>query len=71
MDTSAAHRTHVSGPELRGERELADLTQTQVGEAMGVTPSAVSRYEGQVRVKPGVARRFRDAIARLSSESAA
>lgn len=70
MDTDAAHRTFVSGPELKNEREAAELTQAAVAEAMGVLRTLVTANEARARVKPGFVRRYREAIAALTGKAA-
>lgn len=63
----------TSGPDLRQEREYANLTQAQVAAQMGVDRTVVVRNEGKARVHVGWARRYRDAIREIASrpESAA
>jgi transcriptional regulator with XRE-family HTH domain len=65
MDDVAGHRTFTSGPELREEREAAELTQVAIAEAMGVSRSTVVLGEGRAKVRPSFARRYREAIAAL------
>lgn len=65
MDT-----TTTTGPDLRQEREYANLTQAQVAAKMGVDRTAVVRNEGKVRVHAGWARRYREAISELATPEA-
>lgn len=71
MNAKTDHRTFTSGPELREEREAAELTQIAVAEAMGVSRSTVVLGEGRAKVRPSFARRYREALATLSPKEAA
>ena len=71
MQDSLGHRTFTSGPELREEREAAELTQVAIAEAMGVSRSTVALGEGRAKVRPSFARRYREAVVVLTSEQVA
>jgi len=70
MDTVIEQRT-ISGPELRIEREAAELTQAEVAAAMGVHRTTVAVGEARAKVRPSFARRYREAIAKLVAGRAA
>lgn len=61
----------ATGSELKEARELAGLTQEEVAAALGVHRVTVVSWEGKAEVKPSKAKRFREAVARLSREEAA
>lgn len=52
----------LTGTDLELERVAAKVMVKDVAEAMGITPSRVSRIEDQPRITPKLARRYRDAL---------
>lgn len=63
---------HVtSGPELREERELAELTQVQLAARMGVGRTVIVRNESKAKVKAGFAQRYRAALREFATEQGA
>lgn len=70
LDRARRQRTLPSPIERRLLRLRAGLSQGEVGESIGTTAAAVSRYESGLRQPRGViVEKYRVVLARLSRES--
>lgn len=61
----------MTGPELRREREAAEVTLLALARMAGRSTVTVWRWEGLAEVRPSIVRQYRAALAALTDEGKA
>jgi transcriptional regulator with XRE-family HTH domain len=61
----------MTGPELRQDREAAEVSQAALARALGITRPRISQIENQLRVTDALRRRYLRALAECQSRDAA